>query len=272
MVDILEVMELLQAFLLGVIEGLTEFLPISSTGHLIVAQEYIGFKDKTKAFTVVIQLGAILAIAWYYRRDLAQRLKDLFGGQVKALNFWTNIFVAVLPAALIGLLVDKQFEDRATSTVVAIALIAGALVLWWVDRKPVSDHAAPVKLDEITRKQALTVGLVQIAALIPGVSRSGATIVGGLYSKMNRPTATAFSFYLGMVVLGLASIYKLVTDWNDLDEISGGISSILVGVVAAFVTALAAVSWLLRYVSTHNFRIFVYYRIVLGVAILLLLA
>lgn len=264
-------MEMLQALLLGIIEGLTEFLPVSSTGHLIVAQDYIDFKDKTKAFTVVIQLGAILAIAWYYRRDLAQRLKDLFGGESKAINFWTNIFVAVLPAAIIGLLIDSQFEDRATSTVVAIALIAGALVLWWVDRRPVTDHAAPIKLDDITRKQALTVGLVQIAALIPGVSRSGATIIGGLYSKMNRPTATAFSFYLGMIVLGLASIYKLATDWNELDEISGGISSILIGAIAAFVTALVAVTWLLRYISTHNFRIFVYYRIILGILILVFL-
>lgn len=265
-------MEAFQALLLGIIEGLTEFLPISSTGHLIVAQEYIGFKDKTKAFTVVIQMGAILAVAWYYRRDLAARIRGLFGAETKALKFWVNIFVAVLPAAVIGLLIESQFEDRATSTVVAIALIAGALVLWWVDRKPVTDHAAPVKLDEITRKQALTVGLVQVAALIPGVSRSGATIVGGLYSKMNRPTATAFSFYLGMVVLGLASVYKLVTDWNELDEISGGISSIFIGAAAAFITALVAVSWLLRYISTHNFRIFVYYRILLGILILGLLA
>lgn len=264
-------MELLEAFILGVIEGLTEFLPISSTGHLIVAQDYLGFKDRTKAFTVVIQMGAILAVAWHYRNDLLKRIKGLFSIDEKYTRFWTNIIIAVIPAAFVGLLLDREFEERTTSTVVAIALIAGALVLWWVDRKPVTDKEAPVKLDDITKKQAVTVGLVQITALIPGVSRSGATIVGGLYSKMNRPTATAFSFYLGMVVLGLASAYKLATDWDELGQISGGISSIFVAATAAFITALIAVTWLLRYISTHNFRIFVYYRIILGILILVFL-
>lgn len=264
-------MEILQAILLGIIEGLTEFLPISSTGHIIIAQDYLGFKDATKAFTVVIQMGAILAVAWYYRHDLAQRLRGLFSGEKKAANFWFNIFIAVLPAAIIGLLVDRHFESRATSTVVAVALIAGGIILWLVDRKPVSDKPAEVKLDSITKKQALTVGLVQVVALIPGASRSAASIIGGLYGGLNRPTATAFSFYLGMIVLGLASIYKLVSDWSELGYISGGAASILLGAAAAFVTALLAVSWLLKYISTHNFRIFAYYRIALGILVLLFL-
>lgn len=265
-------MEVLQAILLGIIEGLTEFLPISSTGHLIIAQQYIGFKDATKTFTVVIQMGAILAIAWYYRRDLAVRIAGLLKGKRTAYSFWLNIAIATFPAALLGLLLDKHFESRATTTVVAVALILGGIVLWLVDRRPVSNQAADVQLDSITKKQALTVGLVQAAALVPGVSRSGASIVGGLYSNLNRPTATAFSFYLGMVVLGLASAYKLVTDRSELDNISGGAISILVGAAAAFITALIAVSWLLRYISTHNFRIFVYYRIILGLLVLVFLA
>lgn len=261
----------MQALLLGVIEGLTEFLPVSSTGHLIIAEQYIDFKDKAKVFTVVIQLGAILAVAWYYRHDLLKRLKGLFGGKGKELGFWQNIAIATFPAALLGLLFNSQFESRATSTVVAIALILGGIVLWLVDRKPVSPNPAPVKLDAITKKQALTVGLVQCLALIPGTSRSGASIVGGLFSGLNRSTATAFSFYLGMIVLGLASIYKLATDWNELDQISGGLASILVGAAAAFITALITVSWLLRYISTHNFRIFAYYRILLGIVVLIFL-
>ncbi|MBA3757327.1 undecaprenyl-diphosphate phosphatase [Candidatus Saccharibacteria bacterium] len=265
-------MELLQALLLGIIEGLTEFLPISSTGHLIIAEEYIAFKDTAKVFTVVIQLGAIAAVAWYYRNDLAQRIAGLFGGQRRHINFWLNLFFATLPAGLLGLALANQFENYATPTVVAVALILGGIVLWLVDRAPTTEKPEAIKLDDISRTQALSVGLVQCMALIPGVSRSGASIVGGLLTGLNRTTATAFSFYLGIPVLGLASIYKLTTDWDKVGQISGGLPGIAVGAIAAFVTALFAVSWLLRYITTHNFRPFAYYRILLGIVVLLLLA
>ncbi len=269
---ILKIMELLQALLLGIIEGLTEFLPISSTGHLIIAEEYIAFKDTAKVFTVVIQLGAIAAVAWYYRNDLAQRIAGLFGGQRRHINFWLNLFFATLPAGLLGLALANQFENYATPTVVAVALILGGIVLWLVDRAPTTEKPEAIKLDDISRTQALSVGLVQCMALIPGVSRSGASIVGGLLTGLNRTTATAFSFYLGIPVLGLASIYKLTTDWDKVGQISGGLPGIAVGAIAAFVTALFAVSWLLRYITTHNFRPFAYYRILLGIVVLLLLA
>lgn len=264
-------MEILQALLLGIIEGLTEFLPISSTGHLIIAEEYLEFKDTAKVFTVVIQFGAILAVIWYYRRDLWRHINGLFSGRQAAANFWLNLVVAVIPAAILGLLLDRRFEQYATAMVVAWALVIGGIVLWLVDRKPAPKTPEPIKVETITRKQALIVGLVQCLALVPGTSRSGASIVGGLLSGMNRPTATAFSFYLGIPILGLASIYKLSTDWNELGNISGGATSIAIGGVAAFISALIAVSWLLRYISTHNFRIFAYYRIILGVLVILLL-
>jgi undecaprenyl-diphosphatase len=168
-------------------------------------------------------------------------------------------------------MLENDFEKYATPGVVATALILGGVVLWLVDRKPPPAQPEPIRVEEVTRRQALTVGLVQCLALIPGVSRSGASIVGGLFSKMNRPTATAFSFYLGIPVLGLASAYKLATDWGRVGEISGGAASILIGGVAAFIMALIAVSWLLRYISTHNFTLFAYYRILLGIVVLLLL-
>ena len=152
-----------------------------------------------------------------------------------------------------------------------MALIIGGVVLWLVDRSPSTSQPAMIKLDSINKGQALTVGLVQCLALIPGVSRSGASIVGGLMGKMNRPTATAFSFYLGIPILIAAGMYKIAKDWNSIKDISGGGSSIVIGSIAAFITALIAVSWLLRYVSTHNFRLFAYYRVILGILVLILL-
>jgi undecaprenyl-diphosphatase len=264
-------MDALYALLLGVIEGLTEFLPISSTGHVIIAENYIHFKDTAKIFTVVIQIGAIMAVVWYYRKDIAEKISGLFGHQKQAVQFWINLVIATIPACIAGLILDKSFEKYATPGVVATALILGGIVLWLVDNKPAPAKAEPIKLNEVTRKQAITVGLAQCLSLIPGVSRSGSSIVGGLLSGLNRPTATTFSFYLGIPILTLASAYKLLKDFDQIGNISGGGISIVIGIVASFITGLIAVSWLLRYVSTHNFRIFAYYRILLGLLVLILL-
>lgn len=258
--------------MLGIIEGLTEFLPISSTGHLIIAEKYLSFKDTAKIFTVVIQFGAILAVVWFYRYDLKEKLQGLTKAQKQSQKFFINLIIASIPAAFLGLLLEKHFEDYARPGVVASALILGGIVLWLVDRKaPHHEHQESIKLETVTPKQALGVGLAQCLALIPGVSRSGASIVGGLLGGLNRVTATAFSFYLGIPILGAASAYKLVTGHENLATVSGGWGSIIVGSVASFIVALLAVSWLLRYVSTHNFRIFAYYRILLGIIVLALL-
>lgn len=260
--------DLLQALLLGIIEGITEFLPISSTGHLIISQNLIGFKDHHDLFAVVIQVGAIAAVICYYRRDLYEKTLGLFRREAAAINFWKILVIGTIPAGLLGLLFDKVSESITTPLVVAVALILGGIILWLVDNKPVKNEKTEVKLDEISTKQALLIGFGQCIAMIPGVSRSGATIVSGLAVKLNRPTATAFSFYLSIPVLVLASAYKLAKYNSEIPQITGGYSGILVGLLASFIVALFAISWLLRYITNHNFKPFAIYRIVLGVIIL----
>lgn len=265
-------MDALGAILLGIIEGLTEFLPISSTGHLIIAEHYMDFVDTAKIFTVSIQMGAILAVVWHYRADLADKLARAFKGSGSARQFIVNIIIASIPAGLLGLALNDKFDDFATPKVVATALIIGAVVLWLVDRKiPSGGRAEKPDVERINSKQALLVGLVQCVALIPGTSRSGASIVGGLLGGLNRTTATLFSFYLAVPILFAAGIYKLASSSGDLSSISGGLTSIIIGIVVSFIVALISITWLLRYVSTHSFRIFVYYRIILGIAVLVLL-
>ena len=263
---------LLQALILGIVEGVTEFLPISSTGHLIVAEKAIGFHDNHDIFTVVIQVGAIAAVVWYYRRDLIAKTVGLFQRQKVALNFWKILVIGTIPAGIFGLLLDKSMTTITTPTVVATTLILGGIVLWLVDRKPVSKNEAVVELENITTKQAVMIGLGQSVAIIPGVSRSGATIVSGLATKLNRPTATAFAFYLSIPVMVLASGYKITKYSSDIAALPGGLVSLIIGLIAAFATALFAVTWLLRYIAYHNFKNFAYYRIAAGATIFILLA
>lgn len=264
--------DILLAALLGVIEGLTEFLPISSTGHLIVAEKLFGFTDTNEVFTTVIQFGAIAAVIWYFRTDLIDKTLGFFRRDPGALNFWKLLIIATIPAGLAGLALDKSMQKITNPTVVAIALIVGGIILWLIERHRATPRKAEVELGSITTRQALLVGLAQCVALIPGVSRSGATIVGGLQVGLNRPTATAFAFYLSIPIMVLASGYKLLKHGDELANISGGIPALLVGIVFAFITALLAVSWLLKYISRNNFTAFAYYRIVAGIVILLFFA
>ncbi|MCA9327077.1 undecaprenyl-diphosphate phosphatase [Candidatus Saccharibacteria bacterium] len=263
---------ILQAILLGIVEGVTEFLPISSTGHLIVAEKALGYHDVQDLFTVVVQVGAIAAVVWFYRQDLTEKTVGFFKRDAAALNFWKLLVVATIPAGIIGLALDKHMQSITTPGVVATTLILGGIVLWLVDRKPVHAGNDPVELGRITTKQALLVGLGQSVAIIPGVSRSGATIVSGLALGLNRPTATAFSFYLSIPVLVLASAYKLLKYHSDISALPGGLTALMFGLVAAFITALLSISWLLRYIAHHNFKPFAYYRIALGTLIFVLLA
>lgn len=275
-------LEILRAIILGIVEGLTEFLPISSTGHLIVAQRAIGFKDTAELFTVVIQIGAVSAVVWYYRIDLFKRIAGLFKRSKGATKFWLNLIIATIPAGLIGLILDKTLQKYSVPSTVAVALILGGIVLWLVEtyhhqnkpqRPRQMGHSDPVaNLDSITPKQALRVGLAQIVSLVPGVSRSGSTIVGGLLAGLDRVTATAFSFYLSMPIMALATIYKVGKEHSKIASLPGGITALVVGVVAAFITGLLAVSWLLRYISGHDFKNFAYYRIGFGLVILALLS
>lgn len=264
-------MEIVQAFILGILEGITEFLPISSTGHLIVAQDLMGYKDTGKVFTVSIQMGAIAAVIWFYRVRLYELTLALFNGNKKLRRFWLIWILATIPAGIFGLTFNTWLDTYAVSLTVAIALIVGGILMWLVE----TYHTPPkntgdAKLDKITFKQALQIGLFQVIALVPGVSRSGATIIGGMLAGLDRVTAAAFSFYLSIPVILLAGGYKLLTE--DASQITGGWSALLVGLVAAFISALVAVNWLLKYVSKHDFKIFAYYRIAFGFIILLLIS
>ncbi len=262
----------LTAIILGIVEGITEFLPISSTGHLIVAEHLLGFTDVKDLFTVVIQVGAIAAVVWFYRQDLLEKTVGLFRKQAAALRFWKFLVIATIPAGLFGLALDKSMEKITTPAVVASALIIGGIILWLVDRKPVPrSHEQAVDFSQLTTKRALLVGLGQCLAIVPGVSRSGATIVSGLATGLSRPTATAFSFYLSIPVLVLASGFKIAKYHGSLSTLSGGVGALAVGMVCAFLTALLAVSWLLHYIAKHNFKPFAYYRIIAGLVIFALL-
>lgn len=269
-----------QAVVLGVVEGLTEFLPISSTGHLIVAERLIGYQDTAKVFTIVVQLGAILAVVWFYWKSLLEQVTQLFQGRPAARRFWLNLVIASIPAAVIGLLFEQAIKAALFSPLtVAVSLILGGLVLWWVDaRRPGQDTGAGAgtpgapDLGRVTLRQAAIIGGAQALAVIPGVSRSGASIVGGLLSGLDRVTATAFSFFMGIPVLGGAGLYSLYKARNALGTVSGGSTALALGTAVAFVTALLSISWLLRYVSTHSFRAFAIYRVVFGGIILTLLA
>ncbi len=271
-------MEIFQAIILGIVEGLTEFLPISSTGHLIVAQEVIGFKDTAELFTVVIQIGAIAAVLWFYRLDIIRRIAGLIKRDPMHVRFWVNLIIATIPAGLIGFLLDKTVQSWARPGVVAVALILGGFVLLAVEnsRKERKDsprrphHKGEPELDAITPRQAIGVGLAQTVSLIPGVSRSGASIVGGILAGLDRVTATAFSFYLSIPIMVLATGYKLIKEHEEIPNLPGGSAALIVGTITAFITALMAVSWLLRYISTHDFKNFALYRILFGSFVLIL--
>lgn len=254
------------AAVLGVVEGITEFLPISSTGHLIVASDLLKFQDSNGVFEIVIQLGAVLAVVWLYHKDLLQQARDVVSTP-KVQRFWLSIIVAFIPAAILGFLFkDFVTEVLFSPVVVAISLIVGGIVLWLVEGM---HHRSQTKqLEQISVGQAFLIGCVQIVALIPGVSRSGATIVGGLLSGLDRSTATTFSFYLAMPTLGAATLYSLL---KALPDLSGDmIISLLIGMVVAFVISLIAMRWLLRYVSTNSFRGFAIYRVIAGIVLLVL--
>ena len=263
-------MEILQAIILGIIEGLTEFLPISSTGHLIVATEAINYRDTAKIFTVVIQSGAILAVIWFYRHDLIRRLRGLLERKPADVKFWKVWIVATIPAGLAGFFLRDLLSVYAVAMTVAVALIVGGILIWLIEtyHRQTPNKSGQPKLDNISVPLAFRIGLFQMLALVPGVSRSGATIMGSLLSGVDRVTAAAFSFYLSIPILVVAGAYQLISGYDQLDTVAGGALAIVAGTLAAFVTALAAIKWLLRYISNHNFKIFAYYRIVLGIIIL----
>ena len=256
---------LLHAFILGVVEGLTEFLPISSTGHLILAGDLLGFNDdRGKLFEIVIQSGAILAVVWEYRVKLGQVFGNVHRDPA-AQRFVLNLFIAFLPLAVLGLAFGKAIKATLFAPVpVAMAFIVGAFVILWAERR---QHTVRVhSVDDLTPMDALKLGLAQAVALIPGTSRSGATIIGGLFFGLSRKAATEFSFFLAIPTLGVATVYQVYKERHLLSMDDLGMW--VVGFVSAFVSAFLCVRWLLRFISTHDFVPFAWYRIVFGVVVL----
>jgi undecaprenyl-diphosphatase len=259
---------LLDALLLGVVEGLTEFLPVSSTGHLILVSDWLGLTgEKDKVFDIVIQLGAILAVCWEFRARLARAFSGIASDPVQQ-RFAANLFVAFLPAAVVGLLFQKQIKAYLFNPVsVAIALVVGAIVIFAVERW-YARHGAPrvTTVDELTWRDALKVGIAQCFSLIPGTSRSGATIMGGMLFGLSRQVATEFSFFLAIPIMFAATGYQ-VLKYRELFS-SQDLAPFAVGFLVSFVSALIAVKGLIRYVAHHDFRVFAWYRIALGALVL----
>jgi undecaprenyl-diphosphatase len=264
---------LFKALILGIVEGLTEFLPISSTGHLILVGDLLNFNDERgKAFEIIIQFGAILAVCWEYRERLFRVTNTLFSSK-QSQKFVLHVVIACIPAMGLGLIFGKLIKAHLFSPVpVASAFIAGAFVIFWAEYR--QTKASTMKkidsIDQLTAIDALKVGLAQCAALIPGTSRSGATIIGGMLFGLPRAVATEFSFFLAIPVISGATAYELLKIANSSQAFGFAefAPTLLVGFVAAFISAFICVRWLIHYVAHHNFIPFAWYRIIFGVLVL----
>jgi len=248
---------LLKAAILGVVEGLTEFLPVSSTGHLILAGDLLDANDERwNVFNIVIQTGAMLAVVWEYRTRFFKL----------DLNLYRNLLIAFIPAAVLGFLFSKYIKTYLFHAVpVALAFIVGGVVILLVERNPRQTHRVETA-QAMTWLDALKVGVAQCFALIPGTSRSGATIIGGMLFGLSRKAATEFSFFLAVPTLIAAGIYDL---WKNRELLSAAdVPAFGVGLVVAFVSAFVVIRWLIRYVATHDFKPFAWYRIAFGIVVL----
>ncbi len=259
-------LELVKVIILGIVEGVTEFLPISSTGHLIVFAALLNFTS-SKTFEIFIQIGSVFAVIIFFRAELLKQVATVPTDK-GVQRLWLNIIIAFIPAGVVGLLfADKIDQLLFRPIVVAISLIIGGVIFLWVERRP---HSQPttVNLESITPRQALAVGVSQIFSLIPGVSRSGSTIVGGMLFGLDRAVATRFTFFLAIPTLGIATLYKL---FKSLSTLQGNdLANLLLGAVVAGIVAWIAIRWLLNYVARNSFVAFGYYRILAGIIIILL--
>jgi undecaprenyl-diphosphatase len=261
----MDLLLLLKAFILGIVEGLTEFLPISSTGHLILAGDLLNFNDERgKLFEIVIQTGAILAVCWEYRAKFGSVLSGLGSDRV-AQRLVINLAIAFMPAAILGLAFGKAIKAHLFHPIpVALAFIVGGIFILWAERR---QHVVRVQsVDDLTWQDALKLGFAQALALIPGTSRSGATIIGGLFFGLSRKAATEFSFFLAIPTLIAAGLYETWKERALLNADDLGMWA--VGFIAAFVSAFLCVRWLLRYISNHDFSVFAWYRIVFGLVVI----
>jgi len=257
---------LIHALILGIVEGLTEFLPVSSTGHLILVGQLLGFNDdKGKVFEIAIQFAAILAVVWEYRVRLAHTLGSI-RTEAKSMRLAVNLVVAFLPAAILGFLFLKQIKAYLFNPiVVALAFIIGGFLILWAERREHIVHAESI--DEMTWRDALKVGFAQALAMIPGTSRSGATIIGGLFFGLSRRAATEFSFFLAIPTMFAATSYDVYKN-RDLFSIDD-MALFVVGGTVSFISAFFAVRGLIRFISRHDFTVFAWYRIIFGIMVLI---
>jgi undecaprenyl-diphosphatase len=251
-------MNIFHAIIIAIVEGITEFLPVSSTGHMIITQKLLGIDPDSfvKLFTVNIQFGAILSVIILYWKRFFQTF-----------DFYLKLFVAFLPAAILGFLLSNYIDQMLESVlVVAISLVIGGIFLLFIDswfNKPSEDQ-------KIASKNALIIGFFQVIAMIPGVSRSAATIIGGLTQKLNRKNATEFSFFLAVPTMFAASAFEMMKSYKSIQP--QHISVLIIGNIVAFVVAMLAIKGLISFLTKHGFKVFGYYRIILGAIILILLA
>ncbi|VVP84792.1 Undecaprenyl-diphosphatase [Pseudomonas fluorescens] len=255
----------IQALILGVVEGLTEFLPISSTGHQIIVADLLDFTgDRFNAFNIIIQLGAILAVVWEFRGKIFEVVSGL-PTQRKAQRFTVNLLIAFLPAVVLGVIFADLIHHYLFNPItVATALVVGGIIMLWAERREHEVHAETV--DDITWKDALKVGLAQCLAMIPGTSRSGSTIIGGLLFGLSRKTATEFSFFLAMPTMVGAAVYSGYK-YRDLFQPSD-LPVFAIGFVTSFIFAMIAVKGLLKFIASHSYAAFAWYRIAFGLLIL----
>jgi undecaprenyl-diphosphatase len=256
---------------LGLLEGLTEFIPVSSTGHLLLADHFFGFerllgsKEKADVFDIAIQAGAILAVGWIYRIRLLETVAGTFSGDRRDRRLFFVLMIAFLPAAIAGLLFHKLIEAHLFFPVpVAAALVVGGIAIAVIERLPIKPHLHAI--NEIDYWQGFVIGVAQMLSLFPGVSRSGATIMGGLCAGLDRRTSTEFSFLLAVPIMMAATGFDLLKNLRLLDASFLGIFA--VGFVTAFVSALLVVRWFIRYVQRHNFELFAAYRVILGAGVI----
>lgn len=274
-------MNLIETIIIAIVEGLTEFLPVSSTGHMIIAQNVLGIEstDFVKAFTVIIQFGAILSVVClYWKRFFRLNATPApeGAGPVQRLlhryDFYWKLLVGFIPAAVLGLLLSDVIDSMLENvTVVAVMLVAGGIFMLWVDRL----FNSPKADDNVSARRALFIGLFQCIAMIPGVSRSMATIVGGMANRLTRKAAAEFSFFLAVPTMFAATAYKMLKLFMEpggLNLVADNLTTLVVGNAVAFVVALLAIKFFISFVTRYGFRLFGYYRIVVGGAILILMA
>ncbi len=257
--------DVINSLIMGIVEGITEFLPISSTGHLIVTKELLKFNG-SDTFEIVIQLGGVLAVLWFYFSTIWKQVKTVTTDKAVQ-RFWITVIVAFLPAAFVGLALHNYITEYLFNSVtVAISLIVGGIIMWWIEGADFKPRT--LAFEQMTLKQGFAIGCAQLCALIPGVSRSASTIMGGMLIGLDRSTSTGFSFFLSIPTLGAASIYSLLKDLHGVGD--HGILNISIGLLTSFIVSLLSIRWLLRYISKHSFRGFAAYRIIIGIIVLAL--